>query len=632
MSGSMAAEVAAGRTAGSARSLQPWLVWPVSIVWASALVLAIAASIGSIWAEASGRVPMFLQQEAGIRTMREVTPAGVFPGLVPFSDEALRSGIRSGDILVAINGAPVTGQRPPTVATVSVYTVRSRDGKLSDHRLTRSRAHLERFFASSGISPSTAMMIRWIAGGAGNFALIAAALLLFVRRRNHRVPMLLSFAFLAIALTIDNASAWALLEFSDLRRVPILITGWTLLILALLQFPEGRFAWRWQRRLAWFTAIATALVTWDARIWTFWIPIHGGLLLIAAGSILFRYRNLPPGAERQQVRWALLGFVAGSVVLAPALYLDVGVAPSNAEPRVWIWAMLAESILIAMCLVLIAGGLLVSLLRYRLYDAEVVIARSVSIGVLTIALLATFAGTEKIIELLGEEYFGARLGVLAGGIGAAFAAVMIVPLHHRLSHWAEHKFQKDLIRLKRGLPLLVGDMRETAPVGRIAAVTLDSVTRGVRATRAALVIDGELADARGIEPDEFAEWRRGWHPAAGDGLDAARDDATFPLRVPLEADGHGRIGWLLLGPRPDGSFYGKDEREALAAITDPVARALEVAAARQTREADEARRWQAQESLNAEIRSVNGELVRVLGSLDAKLAQLVPLPTTEAAE
>lgn len=37
------------------------------------------------------------------------------------------------------------------------------------------------------------------------------------------------------------------------------------------------------------------------------------------------------------------------------------------------------------------------------------------------------------------------------------------------------------------------------------------------------------------------------------------------------------MGWLVLGPRPDGSFYGRDERDALSNIADPVARALAVA-------------------------------------------------------
>jgi hypothetical protein len=193
---------------------------------------------------------------------------------------------------------------------------------------------------------------------------------------------------------------------------------------------------------------------------------------------------------------------------------------------------------------------------------------------------------------------------------------MVVPLHHRLTHWAEHKFQKQLIQLRRGLPALVGDLRETAPVERIAAASLDWVMRGVHASHAALVMGSKVVEARGIEASEAEQWRKGWLPSPEPGLDSARDDVLFPLRVPLEADGHGRVGWLLLGPRPDGSFYGKDERRTLEEIADPVARALEIAEAREAREAADRERWAGQESLNA-------ELMRVLGSLEEKLGRLV---------
>ena len=55
------------------------------------------------------------------------------------------------------------------------------------------------------------------------------------------------------------------------------------------------------------------------------------------------------------------------------------------------------------------------MLRYRLYDADAVISRSVTFGALTLLLLGIFAGSEKVIELVGERYFGEELGMLAGG-------------------------------------------------------------------------------------------------------------------------------------------------------------------------------------------------------------------------
>ncbi len=80
-----------------------------------------------------------------------------------------------------------------------------------------------------------------------------------------------------------------------------------------------------------------------------------------------------------------------------------------------------------------------------------------------------------------------------------------------------------------------------------------------------------------------------------------RDDRLFPLRLPLVTRDAGpaeTVGWLLLGPRPDGSFYGKDELDALREIADPVARAVQIARRRGARETARA----------AEMDAIRGEL------------------------
>jgi len=63
-------------------------------------------------------------------------------------------------------------------------------------------------------------------------------------------------------------------------------------------------------------------------------------------------------------------------------------------------------------------------------------------------------------------------------------------------------------------------------------------------------------------------------------------EAVFPLMVPLtvhhQADA--TSGWLLVGPRPDGSSYSKEERSVLFEVADPVARALQIANSRERKE------------------------------------------------
>ena len=81
----------------------------------------------------------------------------------------------------------------------------------------------------------------------------------------------------------------------------------------------------------------------------------------------------------------------------------------------------------------------------------------------------------------------------------------------------------------------------------------------------------------------------------------------FPLRVRLcieSGDEPETIGWLLLGPRPDGSFFGRDEREALAHVAGPVARAIHIAQLREQREEQAERRLGALETLIGKLASV----------------------------
>ena len=177
-------------------------------------------------------------------------------------------------------------------------------------------------------------------------------------------------------------------------------------------------------------------------------------------------------------------------------------------------------------------------------------------------------------------------------------------MHNRAQRWAERRFQQSLYKLRHGLPPLVGDLRETSGLDSIAGATLDSLVEGVRTSRAALIAGDTLVHARQIAADEVEEWRRGWSASQHDGIECDEADALFPVRVPLEAEGHGRVGWLLLGPRPDGSLFGKTEFDAIEEIAEPVARAVQVAVRRQEREERYEQRLAA---LEAMVRQLGGQ-------------------------
>jgi hypothetical protein len=237
----------------------------------------------------------------------------------------------------------------------------------------------------------------------------------------------------------------------------------------------------------------------------------------------------------------------------------------------------------------IVGGLLVALLRHRLYDADVAISRSAVYAVLTVTLVAVFAASETLVQNLGQQWFGAGAGVAGGAVAAALAALLLVPLHQRLSRWAEKRFQRDLARLQHELPVLLAEVRNSSDPREFADNALRLVMRGVHASHGAILIadDGELqlADAEGIEPSGLAERLVRELPADPAPGAVRADDRELPLRLPLVTRGGTTTGWIVLGPHPDGSGYGKEDRRSLEELAPPLARAIELAIERARREA-----------------------------------------------
>jgi hypothetical protein len=447
--------------------------------------------------------------------------------------------------------------------------------------LTRDPAHIREGYADAGLTRELYHAVlngfRWLA----SLLFLACAAILIVRRLGDPLAPWASLMMVVLAIATGGMSLWlrsAGGAWAGIAWWAGLLMPCLPMVVAVLPNGSLRPRWTWAVLLAApiVASLSVVLPTREANL------AFGSVLAAAVLVLLRRYQSMK-ASGRQQIRWVLFGLALALLAFAvgmTCLWMDA----QSESYSVVTWLRVIGVIAFMASLMVFAGAITIALLRYRLYDADVTISRSVAFGALTLLLLGIFAGTEKLIEALGEEYFGESLGALAGGIGAALAAVMMVPLHHRVSHWAERRFQRQLVELRHGLPLLVGDLRETAELDRIAAAVLDAVGHGVRAKRSALLVGDAVVDARGIEAGEVEAWRGGWTAPAHKGLDCDRSDPLFPMRVPLEADGHGRVGWLLLGPRPDGSFYGKDEREALSAIADPVARALQIVRTRQGRE------------------------------------------------
>jgi predicted transcriptional regulator len=186
---------------------------------------------------------------------------------------------------------------------------------------------------------------------------------------------------------------------------------------------------------------------------------------------------------------------------------------------------------------------------------------------------------------------------------------MINPIYERVQGWAERRFQRKLVEMRRDLPDCLRDLRHFATLPELVEEILKRISAGVRSARLALVLDGRVAGSRGTSEAEVEAWldRTKLDPACSSGVETG--DSFFPLRRPLSLDDGTCLGWILLGPHPDRSRLSTAELDALDELAGPVARAVRVVLARQARE-----------------REVTDSIARQQRQIDALMARLAAGP------
>jgi hypothetical protein len=292
------------------------------------------------------------------------------------------------------------------------------------------------------------------------------------------------------------------------------------------------------------------------------------------GSHVAKYRRFEPGIERQQLKWAAFGFAIGLVLLTIA-FMIVGVMPSSSQwqPLVGLLVLiLFEGGFLAMAI-----GLLVSLIRFRLWEADRVISKSAVAGAVTLVVGILWTLSIDVVKTAVEFSLGRESPMIATVVGAILAAGIFAPTQAFAQRWANNRLGNDKDKIGALAPRLVA-WRATERPDEIGQRALASLASTAHISSGAILMDTprgrNLIAARDVmNPDALAE------PGAN-----PEGDGRFVLKLPLE-DEDGPVGLLLLGPRSDYNRYNADELEGLRSIVEPLAEALR-GAQRRVREVD----------------------------------------------
>ena len=573
-----------------------------TLIWMVAFALALVGTAAGFYlrySQPENNSQLLLGSRAGFA----VSPRDATVVRFTVGPGAEKAGIVTGDKIVAIYGLPLPPKMPVDEATLAQHandpayitlgnllygtdqsevplTVRDPDGRVRDVTVITGEQHIDAGARRLGISPKTLSFVDLLQVLAYPFLLWAAWLL---HHRNSRdvVSSILSLAVL-LSIAAEQPSSDFLTHFGVPHRANVAIydLGNVLLISGIMLFPHGNLS---LRRIVGIVLLPVLMFLKGTWYQTYFICC----MIVAVLSLLRSLRQTDSGEQRQQIRWALLGISGYAVLRCLSIVADTYLKWTTGSFGQQLLVEIAAGITFALAVLVLQLGLLVALVRYRLYDAEFIISKSANVALITLGVAAVFAGTADGVKQIIYNYYGNTNSEGPIIFAAALSTVLVNPIQERVQRWSERRFQKNLFLLRDDLPEVARDMRETASLGEMLDEVLVRVDRGVRAVRSSAIVNGCVMRARGLSIEEVETWRATTFAQDYKSDICEPHDRLFPIRVPLVPSSDKLdepIGYLLVGPRPDGSIPSRDEQKALAEVSESVARAIRTVIKREARE------------------------------------------------
>ena len=258
------------------------------------------------------------------------------------------------------------------------------------------------------------------------------------------------------------------------------IAPWVIALIGVpLAFPDGRLPSRRFRWVVWITGAGmvalllgapASLIPGLAGLG----PVVSALSLVAnvfglGGAVVaiwVRFRRGDP-VQRQQVKWLLA--VAGVAAIAFPLAQLSGSTESSVALVFWLIAFLAYLGLP------VAIG--IAVLRYRLYEIDRIISRTIGYAVVTVTLAATFAGAILLFQsVLAPLTAGNTVAVAASTL---VVAALFQPLRRRVQAVVDRRFSRARYDAERTVAAFASQLRDEVNLESLSGDVLHVVAQTV---------------------------------------------------------------------------------------------------------------------------------------------------------
>lgn len=385
-------------------------------------------------------------------------------------------------------------------------------------------------------------------------------------------------------ITWANSQAEVALAFDVINNLV-----WSGFFIFLYIFPDGRFVPRWTRFLVLVALVWTIgkiflpLPAWDEG---FGLILNLTIFGVGVFGQVQRYRMISGPAQRQQTKWLVFSVVIIFVISLIVIVILPLVFPTLNQigaPGLFKEIILMGTI-ISLILLLVPISFAISILRYRLWDIDVVINRALIYGTLTTILAAIFAGSLSLMDQITEDIFGDGSTALTATVSTILVASIFQPLRDRVETWINKRFYPEKLGLAKEFyefePHIVGSINTS----ELLKVTVQRVSKMMQSKFGAIYLNGGEGEFDVAENYSLRGEAVPTYAPAKEDLDrlvkakailqpGGDFDIVVPIYVPRMKENQ-VIGLLGLGPREQERGYSADDMKTLAKVGAKAGKAI----------------------------------------------------------
>jgi len=215
-----------------------------------------------------------------------------------------------------------------------------------------------------------------------------------------------------------------------------------------------------------------ALAGANDLIWNVLQLLFLAVALPCLASVVVRYRSAQ-GTERAQIRW-----FAYAAFLVPAVFLVVSLRPFQSSADLLQVTtdleQLATGMIFSLAIAAFPVAVGIAILRYRLWDIDNLINKTLVYGLLTVALAAFYFGCVLLLEALLRPIVGEN-NDLAIVISTLLIAALFLPLRRAIQAAIDRRFYRRKYDAARTLEAFSAGLRDEVDLDSLTSRLLEVV-------------------------------------------------------------------------------------------------------------------------------------------------------------